>query len=98
MANRSFQSFGKDNVGEFTIGNISYFSESGIWLGKILMNDVNFPKFPLPKFCAIIMVCCDIASCIGDLLHIATLQPLLNPLWHAQVKNTCTHVSSPVLV
>ena len=28
-------SFGEENVGEFTIANISYFSEPGIWLGKI---------------------------------------------------------------
>ena len=33
LANRSFQSFGEENVGEFIIANISYFSESGIWLG-----------------------------------------------------------------
>ena len=26
MANQSFQSFGEENVGEFTIANISYFS------------------------------------------------------------------------
>ena len=43
--NRSFQSFGKENVGEFTTVNISYFSESGIWLGKILANGVRFAKF-----------------------------------------------------
>ena len=48
--NRSFQSFGKENVGEFTIANISYFGQSGIWLGKILVNDSYSPKFPLPKF------------------------------------------------
>ena len=45
MVNRSFQSSGEENVGEFTIANISYFSESGIWLGKILVNDVRFAKF-----------------------------------------------------
>ena len=43
--NRSFYSFGEKNVGEFTIANISYFSESGIWLGKILANHVCFAKF-----------------------------------------------------
>ena len=43
--NRSFISFGEENVGEFTITNISYFSEPGIWLGKILVNDVCFTKF-----------------------------------------------------
>ena len=26
MVNRSFQSFGKENTGEFTIANINYFS------------------------------------------------------------------------
>ena len=51
LANRSFQSFGEENVGEFTIANVSYFN-----LGKILAYDVCFTKFisfPLPKFCAI---------------------------------------------
>ena len=38
--NRSFQSFGKENVGKFTIANFSYFSN----LGKILANDVHFAK------------------------------------------------------
>ena len=33
--NQSFQSFGKEIVGEFTIANVSYFSEYGIWLGNI---------------------------------------------------------------
>ena len=33
------------NVGEFTIATISYYSESGIWLGKILANDDRFVKF-----------------------------------------------------
>ena len=47
LANRSFQSLGKENVGEFTAIYISHFSESGIWLGKILANDVSFAKvFP----------------------------------------------------
>ena len=45
MANQSLQSFGAENVGEFTTANISYFSESAIWLGKILANDVCFGKF-----------------------------------------------------
>ena len=43
--NQSFQSFGKENVGKFTIANISYLSESGIWLSKILVNDVWLAKF-----------------------------------------------------
>ena len=38
-------SFGKENVGKFTIANISYFSEPGIWLGKILASGVRFAKF-----------------------------------------------------
>ena len=39
------QSLARENVGEFTIANISYFSESGIWLGKILVNGIRFTKF-----------------------------------------------------
>ena len=35
LANQSFQSFGEENVGQFTIGNISCFNEFGIWLGKM---------------------------------------------------------------
>ena len=57
LANRSFQSFGEEKIGEFTIATISYYSESGIWLGKILANGVRFAKFAKvffpPKFCAI---------------------------------------------
>ena len=45
LANQSFQSFGEENIGEFTIATISYYSESGIWLGKILANDDCFAKF-----------------------------------------------------
>ena len=37
--------FGEENVGKFTIANISYFSESGIWLGKILANGICYAKF-----------------------------------------------------
>ena len=40
-----FMSFGKENVGEFTLANISYFSEPGIWLGKLLANGICFAKF-----------------------------------------------------
>ena len=50
------KSFGEENVGKFTIANIRYFSESGIWLGKILANGYCFAKFAkvfLAKFCAI---------------------------------------------
>ena len=43
-----------ENVGEFTIAYISYFSESGIWLGKILANGILFAKsaiiFPHQNF------------------------------------------------
>ena len=45
MANRSFPSFGEENVDEFTIATISYYSEFVIWLGKILTNDDRFAKF-----------------------------------------------------
>ena len=49
-----FMSYGEENVGEFTIANVSYFSEPGIWLGKILANSVHFAKFtkvfPKQKF------------------------------------------------
>ena len=41
----SFQSFGEENVGGFTKANISFFSESEIWLGKILVNNVHYAKF-----------------------------------------------------
>ena len=40
-----FMSFGQENVGEFTIAKMSYFNESGIWLGGVLQL-----KFVLPKF------------------------------------------------
>ena len=49
LANQSFQSFGEENVGEFTIASISYFSESRIWLGKILATCQICQSFP-PKF------------------------------------------------
>ena len=39
-----FMKFGEENVGKFTIANISYFSEFGIRLGKILVNGVCFAK------------------------------------------------------
>ena len=53
-------SFGEENVGEFTIANISYFSEPRIWLSKILANGIHFAKiaevFPHQGFalCSII--------------------------------------------
>ena len=37
---RLFQSLARENVGKFTIPNVSYFSESRIWLGKILVNGI----------------------------------------------------------
>ena len=46
LVNLSFQSFGEENAGEFTIANIDYFTESRVWLGKILANDICFAKFP----------------------------------------------------
>ena len=60
MAIQSFQSFGDENVGEFTIANISYFSESGIWLGKnkILVNDVRFAKVFYHKNFALCGISC----------------------------------------
>ena len=45
MTNQSFKSFGEENGAKFTIATISYYSESGIWLGKILANDDHFTKF-----------------------------------------------------
>ena len=52
----SFKSFGKENVGECTITNISYYSEPGIWLGKILVNGIRFAKVPPTKIlhCAVV--------------------------------------------
>ena len=53
-ADRLFQSFGKGNVGEFTTAYINQCSESGIWLGKILVNGILFAKsakvFPHQNF------------------------------------------------
>ena len=40
-----FRVFGEENVGEFTISNIRYFSEPGIRLGRILANGIPFAKF-----------------------------------------------------
>ena len=37
--------FDEENVSDITMANISYFSESGIWLGKILANGVCSAKF-----------------------------------------------------
>ena len=54
LENRSFQSFGEENVGEFTIANISYFSESGIWLGKILVNGIRFAKIAKVFLCQVV--------------------------------------------
>ena len=45
MANRSLQTFGEEKRWRIANNIISYFSESGIWLGKILTNDVQFAKF-----------------------------------------------------
>ena len=40
-----FMGFGEENVGKFTIANISYFSEPGIWLGKTSANGIRLAKF-----------------------------------------------------
>ena len=45
LANRSFQTFWRGKRWRINNNIISYFSESGIWLGKILANDVQFAKF-----------------------------------------------------
>ena len=45
-----FRVLARENVDKFTIANISYFSESGIWLGKIFVNDIWFTKFTI-VFC-----------------------------------------------
>ena len=60
LTNNNFRVLERKNVGEFTIANniIRYLSESGIWLGKILVNDIRFTKFATkfspPEFCAIL--------------------------------------------
>ena len=49
-----FRVLARENVGGFTIAYISYFSESGICLGKTLVNGVPFAKpakvFPRQNF------------------------------------------------
>ena len=54
LANQSFQSFGEGKCWQILIVYISYFSESGIWLGKILANGIPFAKsakvFPRQNF------------------------------------------------
>ena len=46
LADQSFQNFGKENVGEFTVANISCFSDLEFgWANYILANDVCFTKF-----------------------------------------------------
>ena len=44
LANWLLQSFVEENV-KFTMANIGYFSESGIWLGEILVNSIHYAKF-----------------------------------------------------
>ena len=81
LANRSFQTFGEENVGELTIANniISYFSESGIWLGKILANDVQFAKFakvfPHQNF-ALYGICSYVATYV--IMHVHIYYVLIN--------------------
>ena len=43
-------SFGKENVGKLAKASISYFNESGIWLGKMLVNNICFAKFTTRVF------------------------------------------------
>ena len=53
LANRLFQSFGKENVGEFTIANISYFSNpefSWVKYWQMMLISPNSSKFSPPKF------------------------------------------------
>ena len=45
LANQSFQSFGEKSFGEFKLLTFSKLSGSGIWLGKILVNNVRLAKF-----------------------------------------------------
>ena len=45
------------NVGKFTVAYIRYCSESGIWLGKILVNGVSHSPNP-PKFSPTKIFCC----------------------------------------
>ena len=47
--NRLFQGFSEENVGEFKLLAFSKLRGSGIWLGKILANDICSANF-LPKF------------------------------------------------
>ena len=43
-------SFGKENVGKLAKASISYFNKSGIWLGKMLVNNICFAKFTTRVF------------------------------------------------
>ena len=56
LANQSFQSFGRGNVGEFTISNIATLVNlefGGVKYWRMVFSLPNSPKFPPPKFCAI---------------------------------------------
>ena len=44
--NQLIQSFGEKNVGELNLSMFSLLSGSGVWLGKILVNDVRFTNSP----------------------------------------------------
>ena len=68
-----FRVLAGENVGDFAVAYISYCSESGIWLGKILANGVSFAKsakvFPCQEFrytvhmylhmCVYVCICVD---------------------------------------
>ena len=52
MVNQSFQSFGEENIGEFTIANVSYFMEFGwviIKYWRMTFVSPNSPKFSPAK-------------------------------------------------
>ena len=85
--NRSFQSFGEENVGKFTIANFSYFNESGIWLGKILVNDIHFAKgFPHQNFAQYGMYC----------MYVKLLPQKFHGTVHTYVHMCCIYVHTYV--
>ena len=61
--NGSFQVFSEESVGKFKL----LLSESGIWLGKILGNDISFVKFleAFPHHCFVLYLFPFISYIIG---------------------------------
>ena len=56
LVNWTFQSFGEENLSKFTIANISYLSESGIWLVKYWRMIFISPKVsPAKALCYMVM-------------------------------------------